>query len=90
MQEKGFVEVLRDIISQGTVPWLLSNAENCPKMINLRGNTHLADKESEGHKERPVQVDSGPEEESVFVVLQVLQRDDLFLATGEEQQLSPI
>lgn len=52
MQEKkGFVQVLRDIIFQGAVPWLLSNAENCPKMFNLRGNTHLADKESEGHKE---------------------------------------
>lgn len=51
MQENGFAEVLRDIISQGAEPWLLSNAENCPKMINLGGSTHLADKESEGHKE---------------------------------------
>lgn len=51
MQECDFLEVLRDVIFQGAEPWLFSDAENCPKVINLRGNTHLADKENEGRQE---------------------------------------
>ena len=51
MQECDFLEVLGGVIFQGAEPWLLSDAENCPKMINLGGSTHLADKENEGCQE---------------------------------------
>lgn len=47
MQECDFLEVLRDVIFQGADLWLVSDAENYPNMINLGGNSHLADKENE-------------------------------------------
>lgn len=51
MQECDFLEVFRDVILQGAEPWLFSDAKNGPKMINLGGNAHLADKEHEGRQE---------------------------------------
>lgn len=60
MKENAFIEVLKDIVFSNCWTMSVNNVENCPKMINLGGNTHLADKESEGHLEWPVQVDQWP------------------------------
>lgn len=65
MQECDFLEVLGDVIFQCAELWLFSYAKNCPKMINLGGNTHLQTRKMNDSGVTCARtVDSGLEEES--------------------------